>query len=826
MRVENTDSRVPAKYEDCPRYVSSATLPKFVVLVGAAVALVILTCVSCEAANSSSKLVIVVAGNLSIRDIVSKRLRNLSTLFKEGSAALMNVRTGRPSKLIEPVDNPGMESGCLTIGAGAMATGGAEVRRAAGVVTPLNYLNSSFVDGTASSPLSPLQRKDKTGTYQSSLRPQLLSTASDLWKCRTGWKPGSAQIVHTEIVKIGRINSTAAYRAKPGFLGSELRAAGVKTAVVGNSTIPGEWHCEAVAIAMDRMGLVDCGKIDSPDFTLRDQGAPFGTRSNLEMVVRELDRVLEECRFVVVDFGDTYRVDRYAELCTENQSTRLRESAIARLDYMIGRVSARLDFEKDTLVLLSPSPRISSDIDYERLTPILIRGPGFKGGMLTSPSTRRTGVVTICDVAPTVLAFFGLKVPPGMIGRPVSAVSHTSAAEALLKLNLEAIKQAQRQVAMRGASVVQSAVVVLATAALIFGAMWLKKAAVWAALISAAIPLAMLYAPAVYSGGLWGTVALLFGLTVLVLTGFGVVLRQPMRAFVWLCVVIVSSILVDLARGAPLISSSVAGYNLTEGARYYGLGNELMGTLIGATIMGTGAVLRSGKPSERRNRWGRKFISPLLSSRGEYGWEPTLSTKVILFSIFLLVFFFIGWPSLGANGGGAAAFAPAMAAFLTVAWGWRSGARRIALIALAGVVGIVGLFAVDALRAGGSQSHIGRMAATIAGAGPIGALEMIQRKVTLNIMLLSTSLWSRLLALSLLGAAIIYMVGARRLTESRLSRGERGAVIGCCVAVFTTFSFNDSGVLAAAACAVFLWMWFAIRYNELVVSMTDNVLAK
>jgi hypothetical protein len=74
-------------------------------------------------------VVVVVAGNLSIRDVTAPGLPHLSEMIHNGSAALMNVRTGRPNKLIEPMLIPGMEAGCLTLGAASMAAGLVESRQ-------------------------------------------------------------------------------------------------------------------------------------------------------------------------------------------------------------------------------------------------------------------------------------------------------------------------------------------------------------------------------------------------------------------------------------------------------------------------------------------------------------------------------------------------------------------------------------------------------------------------------------------------------------------------------------------------------------------------
>jgi len=67
-----------------------------------------------------------------------------------------------------------------------------------------------------------------------------------------------------------------------------------------------------------------------------------------------------------------------------------------------------------------------------------MKGPEFGHGLLTSPSTRRAGVVTIADIAPTITGFFATRSPLGMSGRPMHKVACDDTVETLLKLNLNA----------------------------------------------------------------------------------------------------------------------------------------------------------------------------------------------------------------------------------------------------------------------------------------------------------------------------------------------------------------------------------------------------
>lgn len=709
------------------------------------------------------RVVVVVAGNISIRDLADPNRPYLRSLLQSSAVGLMNVRTGRPSRDTEPTDTSGMEAGCVSLGAGAMGVAGAEARRASNAGAMVNDV-----------------------------------PAESLYRCRTGEDVGRSAIVHTEIAMLQRSNAAASYRAAPGALGSALHKQGIRTAVVGNSDVPQNVHREAVALAMDQTGRVDLGDVSSESLLILDPEAPYGVRSSAEALLDRAENVLERSSFVVVDFGDTYRADSYAQYCTDERADLLRCQAIARLEGFLRRLTPKLDARRDLLIVLSPNPRSFSDLEEERMTPILVRGPGYHAGLLTSPSTRAPGVVTISDVAPTILAHLGAAAPPEMIGRPMSVAAHRRVEDALLLLNLKASKQAQRQPVMRGGSVVQSALVALVTLALVVGASGrLRRLAEWAVLVPVAMPLVMLWMPLIYSGGLVGAVAWLIVLTVLVASACFAAAGSASRALVWLCGLLVATMAVDLLRGAPLISSSIAGYGVVEGARYYGLGNELMGTMLGAVLVGVGLALsKSGIGAS-----GRTAIAA---------------------AAFCGLFILIGAPNLGANAGGAIATVPAVAVALLARRGWRPSVRGAALVAAITVLVVGALFGLDSLRSSASQSHVGHAVGLAAEGQASGLALILERKIALNFMLLSTSLWSRLLGLCVVGSFSLYLWGRGRFGDEFLSTEQRAAAVGCCVGVVGAFAFNDSGVVAAATCSVFLWALLAARGFSLSRRLTKT----
>ena len=67
------------------------------------------------------------------------------------------------------------------------------------------------------------------------------------------------------------------------------------------------------------------------------------------------------------------------------------------------------------------------------------------------------------------------------------------------------------------------------------------------------------------------------------------------------------------------------------------------------------------------------------------------------------------------------------------------------------------------------------------------------------------------MGLSLIGSLLLYLAGRRTVGGQFLTRDQNAAAVGCCVGIVCAFFFNDSGVLSAATCAVFLWSMLAVR---------------
>jgi hypothetical protein len=219
-----------------------------------------------------------------------------------------------------------------------------------------------------------------------------------------------------------------------------------------------------------------------------------------------------------------------------------------------------------------------------------------------------------------------------------------------------------------------------------------------------------------------------------------------------------------LYRGA-LSASSFLGYSPIEGARYYGIGNEVMGAWLGAAALGAGALL------------GRVHKAWLI-----------LAAFIITLCL--------GHPLVGAKAGGF------LAALLTVAGFWWAQSNRPIKIGVAAL-------SVTIIVAGGSialillgrfgHSHVTQSLQMARHAGVGAILDTIVRKIGMNLYLSVHSVWTILL--------IVCVAGARQLVKgiALTDRAQRAMVIGATSATAASLALNDAGVVAAAICALYVW---------------------
>lgn len=582
-------------------------------------------------------------------------------------------------------------------------------------------------------------------------------------------KAGQAP-VNLSVPLLAERNATQKYEISVGALGESLRRAGLTRAVFGNADTVNQRRRYAMYLAMDAQGMVDGGQI-GPSVLCRDNTFPYGLRTDyIKMSQWARNNVYD---FMVLETGDLSRLEVYKKYLAPVQFERLRAETLQRIDWLLGTIIESLP-PGGMLLIVSPTPSQRAYDKGERLTPLLLWQGNNGPGLLTSGTTHRPGFVANIDIAATVLAHFGAAKDPAILGQPCTLVPAREPLKQLADLSAYA-----SAIHLQRKTVLQTYIIILilstagAMAAVLLRWRWIPRLRPWL-LGVVATPLSMLllgFFPALPTGE---AIAVIFLFSALLAFISDRVNKQGPIPFALLAGLTVAALVLDLLTGARYIFRSYLGYDSISGARYFGLGNEYMGILVGA-----GLTLLALLPELRPSLRGKE--------------------SMLFFGGGGLLTLVLALPGLGANAGGTLAALAAVSVCLLYknkALGWKYPALLLVIL----VCGIAGLIWLDA----GGTTHIGRAAWQIARGGLPEVAHIVLRKATMNYKLLRYSLWSWVLLSALIASGILLFrpVGVLRQVLNRypsLARGLTGIAAGGVAAFF----FNDSGVVAAATCHVF-----------------------
>ncbi|MBC8102762.1 MAG: hypothetical protein H7Z41_09270 [Cytophagales bacterium] len=409
---------------------------------------------------------------------------------------------------------------------------------------------------------------------------------------------------------------------------------------------------------------------------------------------------------------------------------------------------------------------------WRRLGWVAAAGPAFPpGSLLTATTTRTPGLVANIDLAPTVLALQGLPSFSGAAGHPVRPVASQDSLRALdlLDRQVNATANAMVPVAIGYALFAIGGGIV---ALICLGRGIGKPLARFILLTAASVLIALLP-----TGFLAPTSAWQYGLLTLGTAAVIAIAAEllgswrsvsPMGLVLAAVVVVVC---VDALFGSPLAARALlSGFYLT-GIRFYGLGNEYTGLLIGAALTGWALL---------------PFPSRSLGTLAALG---------------LIVTLLIGLPWFGADAGGA------LTATVAFTLAVISSSRRAMPLrawhlaaAFAGAFLVVALLAVvDRAQGAGARTHIGAAIATGQARG-VGALwEIAARKISMNVGIASNGLTIAAIA----GMVPIWLMlgrggtGAQMATLLTRRPALRSALPALLWGAGTALVFNDSGIAMA-----------------------------
>jgi hypothetical protein len=244
-------------------------------------------------------------------------------------------------------------------------------------------------------------------------------TAGEYYRSFTGFNPPPGGVVCLGFEQVKLNNGPSGNKENVGLLGSILADAGHRAAVLGNADDASRPRRYSALICSDKNGSVPLGNVGG-EMTRTVPGETGVYITDTERLFAESRRLLSAADLLVVDTGDTGRLDREAAYSEESFIERERKLALGRVDALARRICGLLDLDDSLFLVVSPGSPVVARKQGNFLTPLIVAGRGFSRGMLSSDSTRRLGLVNNADLLPTVLSFFKLGAPNSVIGSPMA----------------------------------------------------------------------------------------------------------------------------------------------------------------------------------------------------------------------------------------------------------------------------------------------------------------------------------------------------------------------------------------------------------------------
>ncbi len=585
----------------------------------------------------------------------------------------------------------------------------------------------------------------------------------------------------------------AGYGAEPGALGE---ATGGTVAAIGNADLgrpppaplgPGRW---VLLAAMDGEGLVADAAV-GPDLLMDDPDSSWGVRTDMNALSEAVDSALQRpCSATFIDQGDLIRAEQGA-LAEGREPGPERDEALRAADELVGMVGEQLDPEKDLLLIVSPtSPAAEGDA---HLGVAIAVGESFPpGSTMESASTRRRGIVTLPDIAPTVLEHLGEERPAAMTGRPWIAVgpSQEDLVQSAIDLDREAVLIEDLQSPVSMMFVLAQLLVYVLIGILLFRRERDENAFVgsrlwhWlslAALAMVAFPICTYLGGALdaHDLGAPAYISAIVAIDVLLVALTARLFDSSMDRLLALTALTTLILYADLVSGARLQLNTVFGYSPIIAGRFAGAGNIVFAVLGAATLL-TGVLVI--------HRWPR--------SRYAYAGVALLYLTTVVVD---------GAPQFGSDVGGVIALVPAYAiTFLLL-----TGRRPTWKVLVGGLVGgllMLGLFlAIDLSRPAEQQTHLARLVEDIGDRGGGIFVDTVERKARANLRVFRSSIWTFFVPLAL--AVMVWLLRRPRGRWQRLAQTYprlRAGLLGGLVLAILGFAVNDSGIVIPAMVLSFL----------------------
>ena len=517
-------------------------------------------------------------------------------------------------------------------------------------------------------------------------------------------------------------------------------------------------------------------------------GSPFGIVDDPLALMHAVTE--SNADLMVLQLGDLDRAEAARARLTAPAYRQARHEALLRLHLLLSLLFDWIRAHHTNLLIVSSFPPVEAHhypVPWTRLTPVVAYGPDFGTGLLTSATTRTPGLIANVDIAPTLLQLYHAPIPQTMVGRPFLVTAKITLTEDRMatvarKEFVSALDEAVKTWGMISITLICLVLIVIAMVLRRTRGPQAARRFAWAIVLLQSLTAATLLAPILIPPTAEEyTLRIAAWMGALTVASYLMARAMKVSPPVAASVLLIALLVADCCMGQPLQEDSLLCSDAVSGLRYYGIGNEYLGPLLASALSGLFALLDDRGVRFPPDATGRDM-------------------RVLVAIVWLGLMVVLGWPGWGANAGSLACTGAGFGVGLALLCGRRVTFGLAAGCIACGLALAFGFGVVDAAHSGGATSHSGAaLQAAAGGRGPGYLVEIVVRKIGMNLRLLAAPPFWLLAAMALLplGAGNALVGGPLRRALARRPWSTQGmkATLATLIAALL---FKDSGVITAA----------------------------
>lgn len=706
------------------------------------------------AENNGKKAIIMILDMISLNELIESNTPNIDSLLDNGSIGLMNMRSR------SRVSNK--SSSYLSLGMG---------------VKTLASANGNLASNRDNLyPLSDYKH------FKESI------SAGEMYKLFTGNETPDGEIVNIAFGNVEKTALSITPNNQVGLLGKIARENNLKVGLLGNGDADSPSR-ESSLLAMDERGIIPIGNVGS-DLLEIDTNVLGGLKLDQNKLLGELDRILPETDILFVDYGDPERIEKSENFATDNILKSQKVMAIERADSFLGEIKNRVDMNNTLFMIVTPNPSKETISNGNfALTPFIMSSQDTHSGLLTSDTTRREGLIANFDFTPTLLNYFNIS-DTSFSGSVIKTISSDDTSELLLKNEADFLYLRKYRRVFHWTFIVFAGISLVGLFLSKFTKwnLYPKKVLTHLSLTALTIPITMMLV------SLFGYKSIILDILFVVIGAFLIeftlnkILKNDLKVISIVSLATSLFLLIDIFFIEKLMIVSPLGSDAIAGGRFYGIGNDYMGILLGSTLLGIFSLFHIYKLKKR---------------------------NIAIFTVmYMLVSIIALSPFFGANVGGtlSAMFVTLIA--LVFILNKKFSIKSIFLIGIGVFVMIILLAALD-MNFNPNPTHAGKALEGLMTDGVSKFIEIVTIKLGQVFWNLAHASWNIILFLEILLTFLLYKFKKQELINlnnkfKRLLNGLLVILIGGVI----VFLFNDTGTIAAAIMTLYTFIPLGLIMNK------------